>query len=140
MNAEFRGHHTELGPGTQIVLGETLTISIGRLRFSGAAGYFLASLVARVKEPHATRDWSAESAHTKATPRKRDVAAASASSNTRNLFHISNLQRPPAQSIQFNTRTHLMAYHKLTPGRLSIRYSLTRAHIYKAGIELRLGA
>jgi hypothetical protein len=33
-----------------------------------------------------------------------------------------------------------MAYHKLTPGRLSIRYSLTRAHIYKAGIELRLGA
>jgi hypothetical protein len=33
-----------------------------------------------------------------------------------------------------------MAYHELTPGRLSIRYSLTGAHIYKAGIQLSLGA
>jgi hypothetical protein len=94
----------------------------------------------RFKEPHAARDWSAESAHTKATPRKRDFAAASASSNARNFFRNSNLQRLPAQSIHFDTQAHLVAHHELTPGRRSIRYSLTRAHIYKAGIELRLDA
>jgi hypothetical protein len=96
--------------------------------------------MARFKEPHATRDWSAESAHTKATPQKRDFAAAPASSDARNFCHASNLQTHLTQSIQFDTQPHLEAHHKLTPGRLSIRYSLTRAHIYKAGIELSLGA
>jgi hypothetical protein len=69
----------------------------------------------------ATRDWSAESAHTKATQRKRHFAAASASSIAHNFFHNSHLQNISAQSIQFNSRADLSAYHKLTPGRLSIR-------------------
>ena len=37
-------------------------------------------------------------------------------------------------------QTHLLVHYKLTPGRLSIRYSFTCALICKAGIELRLGA
>ena len=47
--------------------------------------------MARFKEPHATRDWSAESAHTKATPRKRDLAEGSATSNAHKSYHINNL-------------------------------------------------
>jgi hypothetical protein len=39
----------------------------------------------------ATRDCSAERAHTKAMPRKRGIAAASAISNTHNFCHIINL-------------------------------------------------
>jgi hypothetical protein len=75
----------------------------------------------RFKEPHATRDLSAERAHTEATPRKRDSAAAPASPNVRIFFHDSDLQTISAQSTQFNTQTHLMTHQKLTPGRLSIR-------------------
>jgi hypothetical protein len=54
-----------------------------------------AERMARFKEPHATRDSSAERAHTRATPRNRDFAAPLGSSKAHNLFHTSSLQRMP---------------------------------------------